>query len=113
MPKVKAPWLVRFVVHTKDERSGRRMGVFRAAGHLRDWPSLSNEYGERLEEIRAWFNENLETPERLSLSTKPNKKAQAISWFKESAVEHITRIRVMIRMLEAHGMTGERRHSKG
>ena len=108
MRKPKAPWFVRFVVHTKDGRSGRRMGVFQAAGHLRDWPHLSEEYGVRLEEIRDWFNQNLERPERLSVSAKPNKKAQAISWFKESAIEHITQIRAMIRILEAHGMMVER-----
>jgi hypothetical protein len=108
MRKAKALWFVRFVAHTKDHRSGRRVGVFHAARRLSDWPHLSQEYCDRLDEIRQWFNQNLERPKRLSLSAKPNKQAQAISWFKESAIEHITQIRAMISILEKHGITVER-----
>jgi hypothetical protein len=99
---------VRFVVHTKDEDSGRRLGVFHAAGDLRDSSELSAEENTRLAEIRAWFSQNLEKTDRLSLSAKPNKKAQAISWFKESAIEHITQIRAMVLILESHGMAVQR-----
>jgi len=84
------------------------MGVFFAARDLRDWPHLSREYCDRLDEIREWFNQNLERPDRLSLSAKANKQEQAISWFKESAIEHITQIRAMIAILETHGITVER-----
>jgi hypothetical protein len=107
MPRAKAPRYIRFVVHTKDEDSGRRLGIFHAAGNLRDTSELSAEEYARLAEIRAWFSQNLEKPTRFSLSAKPNKKGQAISWFKESAVEHITQIRAMILILEAHGVVVE------
>jgi hypothetical protein len=104
MPKPKAPWFVRFVAHTKDEDSGRRTGIFQAASELRDSAKMTGEEWWRLQNIREWFSENLERPTRFSLSAKPNKKAQAISWFKESAIEHIAQIRAMILILEAHGV---------
>jgi hypothetical protein len=107
MPKPKAPWFVRFVAHTKDADSGRRSGIFHAAGRLRDSSKLSEEESGRLHRIRQWFNENLEKPTRFSLSAKPNKKAQAISWFKESAIEHIRQIRAMVLILESHGVMVE------
>jgi hypothetical protein len=108
MPKPKAPWFVRFVVHAKDEDSGRRSGVFQAMYDLLDSPQLSQDRRVRLDEIRMWFKQNLATPERLALSTKPHRKDQAIGWFKESAVEHMTQVRAMILILEAHGLAVER-----
>jgi hypothetical protein len=107
MPKPKAPWFVRFVVHTKDEDSGRRTGIFQAASELRDSAKMTSDEWRRLQNIREWFNDKLEKPTRLSLSARPNRKAQAISWFKESATEHITQIRAMISILEAHDITIE------
>jgi hypothetical protein len=108
MPKAKATWFVRFVVHTKDEHSGRRTGIFQAVAKLSNSTKLSGEEWWRLRHIRDWFNDNLEKPTRFSLSAKPNKKAQAIGWFKESAVEHLTQIRAMILILESHGVVVER-----
>ena len=107
MRKVKAERFVRFVVHTKDEDSGRRTGIFQAAAALRDSAELTREERSRLDEIRGWFGQHLAKPDRLSLSAKPNKKAQAISWFKESAIEHITRIRAMLLILKSHGVVVE------
>lgn len=96
------------MVHAKDDHSGRRTGIFQAVAAQSESAKLNDEEWWRLENIRAWFHENLEKPTRFSLSAKPNKKAQAISWFKESATEHITQIRAMILILEAHEVVVER-----
>ena len=98
---------VRFVVKFLDPDSGRRQGLFQAAWKLRDSGRLNAADWRRLERIRDWFNENLEKPARLSLSARPNRKAQAISWFKSTAAEHIDKMRQLQRVLETHGIAVE------
>src|SRR5689334_20347186 len=107
MPMSKSPSFVRFVVHERHPDSGRRKGILQAMYDLLDSADLTPADRARLEECRVWFNPYLKVPERLSLSAKPNKKGQAIGWFKEGALEHIAQIRAMIMVLEAHGVAVE------
>lgn len=46
---------IRFIIHEKDEDSGRNLGIFHAAGNLRDSGTLDPYDQTRLEEIRDWF----------------------------------------------------------
>ncbi len=59
-----------------------------------------------LDELRQWFNTHLEKPPRFTGAKPPyyRKKKRAISWFKDSAQEHIARIREMVVILENHGV---------
>jgi hypothetical protein len=95
---------VRFVVNRIDGKSGRRQGVFQAAKVLKESGSLHEADYQRLERIRDWFNENLERPTRLAVSSRPHSKAQAISWFKDSAAEHIAKMREFQEILERYGV---------
>lgn len=108
MPKPKAPWFVRFVLHEKDEDSGRRTGIFQGLYDLLESHDLNQDDRARLDELRSWFVQNLAIPDRFSLSSKPHRKAQAISWLKESAIEHVTHLRAIVRILEAHGFVVDR-----
>jgi len=96
---------VRFVINDKDRDSGQRQGLFQAAKALRDAGVLSAKDHDRLEDIRGWFNEHLERPARLSLSSRANRKAQAISWFRDTATEHITKMREFQEVLERYGLS--------
>ena len=58
---------------------------------------------DRLERLGAWFNENLERPLRLAMSPRPHRKAQAISWFKDSATAHIAKMRELEELLGRYG----------
>ncbi len=98
---------VRFVVKHLDPNSGRRQGLFQAAKQLRESDDLSAEDLDSLDEIRGWFNTHLERPSRLSISSRPNKKAQAIGWFKGTARRHIRKMREFQRILESHGVAVE------
>ena len=51
-----------------------------------------------------WFNENLETPKSFAKSKKPHAKEVAISWFKDTAAEHISKMYEIKSILEAHGI---------
>ena len=98
---------VRFVIKSIDQRSGRRQGLFQAARKLRLTGSLSDADYDHLEDIRAWFNQNLEKPTRLALSPRPHAKDQAISWFKDTATRHIAKMREFQEILERQGLVVE------
>ena len=46
-------------------------------------------------------------PSRFSLSARPHAKAQALSWFRDSAAEHIRQIREYQQILEIYGVSVE------
>lgn len=95
---------IRFVIHKLDEQSERRQGLFQAMGDLLDDGRL-NEYERiRYKELYQWFNDNLEKPLGLARSKKVHAKNVALSWFKDSAQEHISRMRELIVILEANGI---------
>jgi hypothetical protein len=95
---------VRFVIGETDPDSGRRQGLFQAAKKLRVSGMLTHEDAGHLKAIRSWFNEHLERPARLAISSRSNGKAQAISWFKDTATTHIEKMREMQEVLERNGL---------
>lgn len=95
---------VRFVVGTRDEQSGRRQGLFYAAYELADRGALSREELADLDDIHEWFAKNLTEPTRASWSARPHAKGQALSWFKESAVAHVSKMRALQAVLKEHGV---------
>ena len=58
-------------------------------------------------DLVRWFDEQLREPSRLARSRNSRAKKVAISWFKESATEHIQRMRDLVAMLQAHGVAVE------
>jgi hypothetical protein len=97
---------VRFVISQLDEDSHRSLGIFHAAFNLRDGGLLYPHEEANLEELRLWFNANLKKPTRFTSSKPPyyRKKNKAVSWFKDSARQHIAKIREMAAILENHGI---------
>ena len=98
---------IRFIVQEIDPDSGRRQGLFQAAVTLRESGRLSDADHVRLVQIREWFNQHLERPERLAFSSRPNAKARALSWFKDTALEHISKMREMQEVLALYGIVVE------
>jgi hypothetical protein len=90
---------IRFVVSELDPTSGRRQGLFQAAKRLREAEDIEPDDRDQLERLGAWFNENLERPLRLAMSPRPHRKAQAISWFKDSATAHVAKMRELAEVL--------------
>jgi len=97
---------LRFVVSEIDPDSHRYLGVFQIAARLIDSGDLYQDEIEELQGIRDWFNEHLEKPTRFTASKPPyyRKAQRAISWFKDSAVEHIAMMRSMAAFLERRGI---------
>jgi len=98
---------LRFSVTEIDENSERELGVFHAVRYLRDEAKLESYEEERIDSIIHWFSEHLEEPTRFTASKPPfyRKRARAISWFKDTADEHLFRIRELVAILEHHGIS--------
>jgi hypothetical protein len=97
---------IRFVTGDVDPGSLREAGVFQAAYRLRDSTSLPDDESAHLTEHLDWFKTHLDAPNRFTAAKPPyyRKQKRVISWFKETATEHVTRLREMIRLLESHGI---------
>lgn len=95
---------LRFVVAEKDWESGREMGIFHAFGYLHDDGKLYSYEEELFDDIRVWFNVNLERPTRFTASKPPyeHKPWRAICWFKDTACEHLSWAWWMVAILENH-----------
>lgn len=98
---------IRFVVNNRDAQSGRRQGLFYAAYELERAGTASPHDVEALARIHDWFAKNLCEPTRASISTRPHAKAQALSWFRETATEHVSRMREIQSILSAYGVATE------
>jgi hypothetical protein len=95
---------LRFVIDRTDEDSSRRQGLFQAIADLRNGGRLFNHEEERADELRAWFSRHLEKPESFSRSSRPHAARKAISWFKDTAREHIAKMYELAAVLEAHNV---------
>lgn len=95
---------IRFVTRRLHSESSREEGVFQAAHRLQDGGSLYEYEFSQLAEHIKWFDIHLKTPARFTTAKPPHyrKRNRAISWFKETAVEHIARMREVVAILENH-----------
>ena len=98
---------IRFVVDDIDDVSQERLGVFHAIKYLREDSKLTSYEEKLMDEVIQWFSDNLKKPDRLSKATRKNPADKAISWFKDTAREHINKIREVITVLEEHGIKVE------
>jgi hypothetical protein len=98
---------LRFVVPEIDNDSERELGVFQAIHKLRQSATLSDYELEQDDLIGRWFDKNLLKPSRFTIAKPPfhNKKSRAISWFKDTAHEHVARVRSLAAILQNHGVS--------
>jgi len=91
---------LRFVVDRKDEDSHVEQGIFQAAALALEWQRIKGPDADKLNELRAWFSENLEKPS----SFGRGKLSLGICWFKAGSAEHLSRIYEMVHILERAGI---------
>ena len=92
--------LIRFATLEVDPDSTHSCGVFVAAHTLRDEGELTRQEHEELRLMLGWFNENLHIPSVLAQT----EHRRAISWFKPTAEEAISRMWQLKNLLERHGL---------
>ena len=93
---------LRFVVTENDEDSGRQMGLFSAGGVLNDKGHLYDYEVQIRNNILSWFSENLEVPDVQASESNYYANPNTISWFKSTAIDHITKMREYAEILKAH-----------
>jgi len=88
-------------------------GIFMALKYLRDdYPLTSDDHISQLKELSSWFNKNLKEPTRLSKGTSKHNEHISLSWFKDSAKEHIKKMQDFVKIAEQYDMAIERMVSK-
>ena len=90
---------IRFVTAELHPKSGQPMGVFSALYKLEDDGQLEEHELTWLHAIEKWFNKNLKAPKRVLGSRRRNSPDRAVSWFRASAVEHVTRMHELCALL--------------
>lgn len=98
---------LRFVIPENDPDSGKRQGLFQAISDLQYEARLTVEEEDLYNDLRRWFNEHLERPTRFSRASRHNPSNVAISWFKDSATSHISKMRELAAILETHDIAVE------
>lgn len=94
------PEYIRFIIGRKDDESHVELGIFQAVAQALEWHDISGSDAAHLQEIREWFNKNLEKPS----SFGRDKQRLGICWFKTCAIEHVSRIWEMVQILERNGI---------
>jgi hypothetical protein len=95
---------VRFVAARQSEDSQYRLGVFHAAWALQADGRLTDAERAALDRLWRWFDQHLPAPGRLSRSRRPRACGKAICWFKDTAAEHLAKVRELLPLLERHGV---------
>jgi hypothetical protein len=95
---------LRFITEYKNEWNEDVTGVFQALGHLIRSNEVFDYDKERLEAIRNWFNKELERPEKFNKHSNKNKSNVAISWFKDSAKQHLENMYALIPIFDNYGI---------
>ena len=92
---------VRFVTTDRDPLAPGPLGIFRAAGNLRDSRDLDAWTAERIHEILGWFNANLPVPKLEACQWR------AVFWFHAECQPMISRLWELVAILKDHGILVE------
>lgn len=96
---------IRFVSPVTVYRMPFRQGFFVPAYEMREDGDVDPYTKEQLEEILAWFRQNLTIPDRFSQKDLDPDEDDTfgLSWFKDSAKEHLAKSYELIGLLELYG----------
>ena len=98
---------LRFIVSDHHPDTGVPDGLFGAAYALRDAQDTSQSDHEVLAVQLEWFSKNLPIPDRFNRSASNGhyrRNAKGIAWFRDGALEHLSRMHEIKRVLEANGL---------
>lgn len=97
---------LRFIIARKHPDSGVSEGVFATAYRLRDAAETSRQDREILKGHLKWFATHLKIPSRFNRSSSKGfyrKNTKGIAWFRDDALEYLSRMHDIKRVLEANG----------
>jgi hypothetical protein len=97
---------IRFVISHRHQESGLYEGTFRLAYRLRGSSVVTPQDRTVLSDALNWFEENLGTPARFGRTSSKGfyrRNTRGISWFKDTAVDHLARMQQIRLVLERYG----------
>jgi hypothetical protein len=97
---------LRFIVSSPHPDTGVAAGVFTVAYGLCSVSDTSERDRKALTEQLQWFSKNLPVPKRFSRSTSAGfyrRKTNGIAWFRDVALEHLSRMHELKLSLEENG----------
>ena len=95
---------LRFITEFKNEWGEQDTGVFQALGYLIRSEQVFEYDRQRLNEIREWFNCELDRPKRFNKHSNKNKANVAISWYKDTAIQHLKHMYDLVPIFETYGI---------
>lgn len=95
---------IRFITEFKNEENEIETGMFQAAGFLCRSEVIYDYDKKLLTDLRNWFGDNLEKPTRFTKSKSKNAANVSLSWFKSTAIEHLSRMYEMKQLLEKYDL---------
>ncbi len=95
---------LRFITEFKNEWGEQKTGVFQALGFLIRSEHVFEYDKQRLEYIREWFNRELDKPKRFNKHSNKHKSNVAISWFKDTANQHLKNMYALVPIFENYGI---------
>ncbi|TNE32754.1 MAG: hypothetical protein EP349_00955 [Alphaproteobacteria bacterium] len=98
---------IRFITAEYCPESASKLGLIVAAHDLIDDEVLDAMNEDILKGILKWFDDNLPEPTRLRKSRKYHTVNIALSWYKPTAINHISKMYELKSFLELHGITTE------
>jgi hypothetical protein len=103
---------IRFITQFINEDNENETGIFQAVRHICEHSLTSGEDSHELKLLNKWFNENLNRPTKFSNATNKNPAPISLSWFKDSAQEHLLKTNDIIKILKKYDLVIERFISK-
>ncbi len=96
---------IRFVVSERDVPTGVETGFFCGVSAIKYRTHAADDWlRSEVERELGWFNENLDTPDRLTRSAGRRGNVHGVCWFRANAVEAISRARYVGWLLEEAGI---------
>ncbi len=95
---------IRFVISEIHKNSHKRQGIFQAIYDLKDAGKLFAYEEHHINGILSWFATYLKNPSSFTKSKTPHAIEKAISWYKDTATEHISKMWEIVAVLEVHGI---------
>lgn len=95
---------IRFITTYIDADGNTQTGVFQAAAYIRNHPQTRTEDVYILEELRGWFNWYLTAPDQFTKRKTSKETGTALSWYRDTASEHISKMYELARICESYGI---------
>jgi hypothetical protein len=104
---------LRFITQFVNPYGENETGIFMSLKFLRDdYRLTTDEDVYKLKVLTGWFNDFLDKPAKFSNAKNKNPESISLSWFKDSAKEHIQKMQELIEILERYDFVVDRLNTK-